>query len=200
MSSSGSDQPLILGIGGALRFGSSSGRALRIALDSVERLGTRTRVVEGAQLDLPAFDVTLDPNEAAAFFVEQVRQADGLLIATPSYHGGVSGLLKNALDHVEALSSDRRPYLSGRAVGLIATGDGWQGPNATLAAMRALTHALRGWPTPLGVAHNVKQGGAAGARTQLETVAEQVLTFARSFDPHSPADRTPPPAAGRSAV
>lgn len=192
------DGPLILGIGGALRFGSSSGRALQIAIDRAQRLGARTRVVDGARLELPAYDPTLELNEAASWFVDSVRSADALIIASPSYHGGVSGLLKNALDHIEALAGERRPYLRDRAVGLIATGDGWQGPNATLAAMRQLTHALQGWPTPLGVAHNVKQGGAGGARAQLEILAEQVVSFARSFSSSPIARRPAVRPAGRS--
>ena len=47
--------------------------------------------------------------------------SDGLIIATPSYHGGVSGMIKNALDYIEALRDDARPYLHGRAVGANTT-------------------------------------------------------------------------------
>jgi FMN reductase len=42
-------------------------------------------------------------------------------------------------------------------VGCVATGAGWQGANATLNALRNVIHALRGWPTPLGLAFNTRQ-------------------------------------------
>jgi FMN reductase len=171
--------PLILGLGGTMRWGSSSARALEIAMEAAGRLGARTRTLVGEQLDLPNFDPAVDPNAAALRLVDAVREADGLIIASPSYHGGISGLVKNALDHLELLANERgRPYLRDRAVGLIATGDGWQGPNATLGALRQSVHALQGWPTPLGVAQNINDGGVEPAREQLALVAAQVVDFA----------------------
>ncbi|MFD0392847.1 NADPH-dependent FMN reductase [Streptomyces nogalater] len=97
-----------------------------------------------------------------------IAGADGLVLASPAYHGGISGLVKNALDHVEELREDTRPYLSERAVGCVAVAHGWQGAVSTLAALRDVTHALRGWPTPLGAAINTSTARfspAAPART-----------------------------------
>ena len=86
-------------------------------------------------------------------FVEAVRAADGLVIATPGYHGPVSGLIKNALDALDGLRDDERPYLEGRAVGCIVTADGWQACGTALASLRTIVHALRGWPTPVSYTH-----------------------------------------------
>ena len=89
--------------------------------------------------------------------IEAVREADGLVIATPSYHAGMSGLIKNAIDLLEDLRDDRRPYLDRRAVGCIVTAYGWQGGGTTLSSVRAIVHALRGWPTPLAVTLNTAE-------------------------------------------
>ena len=116
-----------------------------------------------------------------------MRQADGTLLASPGYHGGVSGLVKNAIDLLEDLRGDSRVYLDGRAVGCIVTAAGWQGCNTTLGAMRGIVHALRGWPTPLGVTLNTagvslfdSEGRCTDDAVQraLATVAEQALAFA----------------------
>ena len=64
-------------------------------------------------------------------------RADGILLGSPGYHGGVSGLVKNALDYTEDMRGDERPYFDGRPVGAVATGAGWQGAVTTLTAMRA---------------------------------------------------------------
>ena len=182
-------QPLIIGIGGTTRPGSSTECALAAALAHARRLGARTQLFGGAELAaLPPFNPqvsTRTPQEAA--FVDAVRQADGILLASPGSHGGISGLVKNAIDLLEDLRSDRRVYLDGRAVGCIVTAAGWQGCNTTLGAMRSIVHALRGWPTPLGVTLNTagvalfdNQGRCTDEAIQraLEAVAEQALAFA----------------------
>ena len=33
--------------------------------------------------------------------VEAVRRADGVILASPGYHGSISGLVKNAIDYLE---------------------------------------------------------------------------------------------------
>ena len=119
-------------------------------------------------------------------YKRQVRAADGIVIASPGYHGSISGVIKNALDSLEVLREDARPYLTDRAVGCIITADGWQAAGTTLTTLRSIIHALRGWPTPFGAALNATSGlfDAEGAcieakdAWQLATVGEQVLDFA----------------------
>src|SRR3546814_6724296 len=85
------------------------------------------------------------------------------------------------------MAKDGRVYFEGRAVGLIAVAAGWQATGTTLATLRSITHALRGWPTPMAVAVNSmmpifdenKRLTDKGVSAQLDVVAEQVVTFAR---------------------
>lgn len=181
-------KPLVVGIGGTTRTASSTDRALRAALQAAEESGARTFLLDGAFLSrLPHFSpVNHERSEEQRQFVEMVREADGLIVATPGYHGGVSGLVKNALDLLEDLRDDPRSYLDGRAVGCIVTAAGWQTCGSALAALRSIVHALRGWPTPYGATLNTTEkifddsGSCCDPKilTQLETVARQVVEFA----------------------
>ena len=110
-----------------------------------------------------------------------------MIITSPGYHGSISGLIKNALDYVEDMREDGDVYFEGRAVGCVACAYGWQATGSTLAALRSITHALRGWPTPIGVAINSSQKVFDGAGNcldesvskQLDLMAKQVVDFAR---------------------
>jgi len=147
-------RPLVVGIGGSTRATSLTDELLRTALAQAQARGVRTMAFGGAFLaQLPIYVVDED-SAAAAELVTAVAAADGLIIATPGYHGGMSGLVKNGMDHLESLRDDARPYLSGRAVGTIVTAAGWQACGTTLVSLRSTIHALRGWPTPYGVTVN----------------------------------------------
>ncbi|WP_370945237.1 NADPH-dependent FMN reductase [Amycolatopsis sp. cg5] len=176
----------VLGIGGSLRDGSQSERALQIALAGAEEAGAETSLISGQELVLPFYDAAIpDRTEHAERLVEAVRGADGIIVVSPGYHGALSGLVKNALDYIEDLRDDRRPYLDGRAVGLAAVAFGWQAAVTTLDQLRTITHALRGWPTPLGGSINtaeVKFDEAGGASEEkvvrtLRLIGRQVTEF-----------------------
>ncbi|MDN4632998.1 NAD(P)H-dependent oxidoreductase [Sphingomonas sp. PvP056] len=182
------DQPLVVGIGGTIGGVSSTERALRIALDAAGREGFRTRMFGGADMArLPLYDpraTTRTPEENE--FVETMRQASAVIIASPGYHGSISGVVKNALDLLEETARDpHRPYLADMPVGLIATAYGWQATGSTIAALRSIVHALRGWPTPFAAAVNTQltkfdeDGGASDAAVieQLSLVGKQVARF-----------------------
>lgn len=181
-------RPYIIGIGGTTRAGSSTEKALRFALTVAEQRGARIRGFYGPELaELPMYAPEVPTRTAGAEgLATELRQADGIIIASPGYHGAVSGLVKNALDYVEDLRDDPRCYFDGLAVGCIATGAGWQAIVSTLQQLRTIAHALRGWPTPLGAAINSTEKIFDGdgdvvderARFQLETVAREVLQFA----------------------
>ncbi|WP_206518165.1 NAD(P)H-dependent oxidoreductase [Rhodococcus sp. X156] len=178
----------MVGIGGSTRSGSQSERALRVVLAAARELGAETTVVTGADLVMPFYDPALtERTDAARALVDAVREADGVVLSSPGYHGTISGLVKNALDYVEDLRQDARPYLDGRAVGCVATAYGWQASVTTLTALRSVVHALRGWPTPLGAAVNSAvarfddDGGVSDATVanNLGLLAAQVVGFAR---------------------
>jgi FMN reductase len=183
-----SPQPFIVGIGGSVRRDSATEKALLVSLKAAEEAGARTTCFGGAFLaKLPVYATThLERTPEERLLVETMRAADGVIVATPGYHGGVSGLVKNALDLLEDLREDNRCYLDGRAVGCIVTASGWQTVGATLVALRSIVHALRGWPTPLGATLNTSEGifDAQGActdekcRAQLVTIGRQVTEFA----------------------
>ena len=188
MASNSTKTPFIVGIGGAYNVGSSTEHALIVALKSAEQSGARTRLFGGEVLQrLPHYMTpgTADSADGKEL-VAAIRAADGVIIASPGYHGSISGLVKNAIDYIEETSKDARVYLDGIPVGLIATAYGWQATGTTLATLRSIVHALRGWPTPLGAAINssgkiFKDGVCTdeGAARQLELVGKQVYEFAR---------------------
>ncbi len=182
-----SDAPLVVGIGGTIGGVSSTERALKIALDAAAREGFRTRLFGGEDMArLPLYDPKAHertPQERE--FVDTVRQASALIIASPGYHGSISGVVKNALDLLEETSGDPRPYLADMPVGLIATAYGWQATGSTIAALRSIVHALRGWPTPFAAAVNTQitkfdDAGCSDPQVlaQLALVGQQVARFA----------------------
>ncbi len=142
--------PLVVGIGGTIGSVSSTERALRTAMTAAADEGFRTHVFGGEDLArLPLYNPrAATRTEAEQVFVDTVRQASAIIIASPGYHGSISGLVKNALDLLEETAKDERPYLADlRGTdrdGLWLAGDG-----STIAALRSIVHALRGWPTPL---------------------------------------------------
>ncbi|CAD6543225.1 NADPH-dependent FMN reductase [Paraburkholderia metrosideri] len=186
------EQPLIVGIGGTTRAGSSTELALRATLLACERLGARTRIFGGADLLALPYYVPEDKTrtEKQIALVEAVREADGIVLASPGYHGGISALVKNALDLLEDLRDDTRVYFDGRPVGCVVTAAGWQGCNTTLGALRSVAHAMRGWPTPIGATFNTVETKlfASDGSCQVESasrtfnlVAQQLVTFARAM-------------------
>ena len=173
-------KPHIVALGGTSRPESSTGRALARCLAIAEDTGARTTLLTGEAINFPPYELCDPvPDARVTHFVDVLRSADALVIGSPGYHGTLSGLVKNALDYVELLRGDARVYFDRMPVGMVATAGGWQAAVSTMSALRTVVHALRGWPTPLGVAINM---GAPGdplddADPQLRMMVEQMLWF-----------------------
>jgi FMN reductase len=145
----------VVALGGTLRPGSSTERTLAHVLRHAQNLGASTALFSGEMINLPIYVPGQQVRcERTRALLAALRSADAIVVGSPGYHGGISGLVKNALDYVEDMSRDPAPYFEGRAIGCVATGSGWQGANATLNALRNVIHALRGWPSPFGIALN----------------------------------------------
>jgi FMN reductase len=175
------DGPLIVGLGGSAGPASASGALLHESLSLLAAAGARTVAFDGERLAaLPIFSVhDYVGSEVGDALVDAVRRADAVVVATPGYHGGMSGLVKNAIDHLELLRDDTRPYLDGRAVGVIVATAGWQSCGTALVAVRSAVHALRGWPTPFGLTVNTAEQDLTDERVRggLEILAAQLTEF-----------------------
>ena len=179
-------QPTIIGIGGSTRAGSSSEVALRIALEAAAETGARTEVLSASALALPFYDpAQAETSLEAERYLAAVRQSDALIISSPGYHGGISGLIKNAIDWLEELARDDRPYVDGLPVGCISVAAGAQTSVSTMVSLRTVVHTLRGYPTPLGVAVTAVPGLFTEGRCtdpavtgQLRMVGRQVAEYA----------------------
>src|SRR4051794_34638010 len=110
----------VIGLGGTYRPRASTEAALRISLDAAAQRGAGVELFGADALALPMYRPSASGGglaPRAAHLVERVRAAHGLIIGSPGYHGGISGLVKNALDYFEELREDPSPYLDGKAVG-----------------------------------------------------------------------------------
>ena len=84
-------QPIsIVGLGGTLRDGSSSEKALKVALAHAQSLGCDTRLFAGADLLLALYDpARTERSPAEVALVDALRHADGIIFASPSYRWSV---------------------------------------------------------------------------------------------------------------
>jgi FMN reductase len=116
----------IVGIAGSLRKDSYSVQALKLAADRIKALGAEVKILDLRQMNLPFCNGGDDYPDYPD--VEKLRnavkEADGLILVTPEYHGSVSGVLKNALD---LMSFD---HLSQKVVGGISILGGQSNNNA----------------------------------------------------------------------
>lgn len=189
----------VVGLAGSLRHASRTRRALAIALEGARSAGASVELIDLRAHALDLFDADARGaagsdtgagvglgvrvgESAAARLRRLVGRADGVILATPEYHGGYSGVLKNALDHLSGAQ------LEGKVIGLIGVGGSWTGGVDALNGLRTVGRSLRAWVLPEQA--SVPRAGEAfderGAlrdpelRARLERVGRRVATFARA--------------------
>jgi FMN reductase len=167
----------IVGIGGSLRPNSYTQTALQIAAQRVEALGAEVEILDLRQLQLPFCngDKEYPGYPDVQRLRETVLNADGLILATPEYHGGVSGVLKNALDLMSFTE------LSSKVAGLISILGGQSNSNA-LNELRIIVRWVHGWVIPEQIAIG-QAYGAFDAEGKLldEKLSQRFDQFAQSL-------------------
>jgi FMN reductase len=137
----------IVGIGGSLRSESYTYQALKVAINQVADLGAITDILDLRTMNLPF----CNGSEAYPDYPDvqklqrTVAEADGLILASPEYHGSISGVLKNALD---LMSFDQ---LDGKVMGAISVLGGEANSNA-LNDLRLIMRWVHGWVIPEQIA------------------------------------------------
>ena len=167
----------IVGIIGSLRQDAYSGIAIQRAIERVESLGATTEIIDLREMKLPFCDGGSEyPDYPDVETLRaKVKAADGLILATPEYHGSVSGVLKNALDLMSF------EHLSGKVTGLISVLGGQSNSNA-LNDLRIIVRWVHGWVIPEQIAiGQAWQAFDGSGRLKDEKLAERFDKFARSL-------------------
>lgn len=137
----------IVGLNGSLRPNSYAYQALEQAVQRVKQFDAEVEVIDLRQMQLPFCN---GGDEYTDFpDVEKLRKivkaADGLILATPEYHGSVSGVMKNALDLMSF------EHLAGKVTGLISVLGGQSNSNA-LNDLRVIMRWVHAWVIPEQIA------------------------------------------------
>jgi chromate reductase len=110
----------VLGISGSLRKKSTNTGLLRYAQTNAPD-GMSVEIADLSQIPLYNQDLTEKP-EAVRTFLQQLEQADALILACPEYNYSIAPALKNALDWA---SREKDNYLlNGKAVAIMGSGGG----------------------------------------------------------------------------
>ncbi|MTH53428.1 NAD(P)H-dependent oxidoreductase [Bacillus mangrovi] len=109
-----------------------------LAANYLASLNDGMELIDLSDLVLPVYSGEEEQNHLPEVkkLKEAARKADGFVMISPEYHGGISGALKNALDY---LGSD---YFAHKAVALTAVAGGGKGGINTLNQMRTIMRAL----------------------------------------------------------
>lgn len=137
----------VVGIIGSLRSGSYSALALKEAVNRIEDLGATVDILDLREMQLPFCNGgdEYPGYRDVEIMREKVKAADALILATPEYHGSVSGVMKNALDLMSF------EHLSGKVTGMISVLGGQSNSNA-LNELRIIIRWVHGWVIPEQIA------------------------------------------------
>ena len=167
----------IVGITGSLRSDSYSALALEEALKRVKALDAEVEMLDLRNMTLPFCDGGNEYPEYPDVEVlrDKVKTADGLILATPEYHGSLSGVLKNALDLMSF------EHLSNKVTGLISVLGGQSNSNA-LNDMRIIVRWVHGVVIPEQIAvGQAWQAFDSEGKVKDEKLAQRFDGFAQSL-------------------
>ncbi len=127
----------IIAVSGSLRIASFNTRLARlIAAQAESGVEVEVRDLKG----IPLYDGDLEERDgipaAVTALREAIQGAQGLILVTPEYNGGMPGVFKNALDWLTRPGEQMRPTFGGRPTALAGATPGPWG--TTLAQSSAL--------------------------------------------------------------
>jgi NAD(P)H-dependent FMN reductase len=135
----------VLGVGSSMRQGSYSTAALNMILDMAKGNEAETKLLDLRQTNLPMLYTAKDDTHEIGQATELVEWADAYILATPDYHGSMSGSLKNFLDYFWS-------EFAGKTFGYIVASH--EKGLTVMDQMRTAVRQCYGWSIPYGISIN----------------------------------------------
>jgi FMN reductase len=166
----------ILGICGSLQENGNTKTALQIALNGAVEFGAEVTLLELRDLELVFFGSVAESDYPADIerLRTTIRESQGVVLATPEYHGSMSGTLKNMLD---LMSIDD---FETKIVGLVGVAGGHTGAINSLNTMKTICRNLHCWvlPQEVSIANSAAAFGDDGHAID-NTLQERLLNIGR---------------------
>src|SRR5215203_819037 len=138
----------VLGVAGSSQQSTCNRLTLKIALENVNKQGAEVRLLELSRIVLPLYDPSDPPSKEVERAAEPIAWADAFILASPDYHGSMSGVLKNSLDHFYE-------EFAGKVFGYIVASH--EKGLTVMDQMRTAVRQCYGWSMPYGVSINGPQ-------------------------------------------
>jgi FMN reductase len=166
----------LLGVSGSLREKSRTALALRLLLDFAGQQGAETRMLDLRAIELPLYR----PDGPGGSAAEVRRGADmhwasAVVLASPDYHGSMSGTMKNFLDY-------NWEECAGKVFGYICSSH--EKGLTVMDQMRTVVRQCYGWSMPYGVSFDGRadfhsDGVLKNAKVEarLQMMARDLVTY-----------------------
>jgi len=108
-----SSTPITIGfMCGSLRSGSINMKLEKALIKRFKRAGVKTTSINLGTYDLPLYngDINTPPNVKK--LIRKIKSCDGVIVVSPEYNGGITPVLKNAIDWTSTLGTEhfKAPY------------------------------------------------------------------------------------------
>lgn len=135
----------VVGLCGSLRKGSTTHSALTIALNGAKEAGADVELLDLSEYELVFYGSSEDEADYPSDVLklkQKILHARGVMIGTPEYHAGFSGVIKNALDLLGYGA------FNNKVIGLIGVSGGRMGAGSALSMLRIVCSSLQAWVLP----------------------------------------------------
>ena len=177
------DRINVLGIAGSLRQDSYSTLGLKIVLEEAIKYGSESYLLDLRELNLPLYNPggSSTSNESTSNNTSKnalertataLKWADALILASPDYHGSMSGTLKNFLDYFWE-------EFAGKTFGYIVAS---HEKGLTVAdQMRTAIRQCYGWSMPYNISINGEKDFDSKGTLVNSTLAKRLKMLARDL-------------------
>lgn len=171
-------------LAGSNRRNASSTKLAEAVGRRIREAGHKAELLDLYQMPVPLYDpdADYDGDETMVKLYRGFLEADAIVLASPEYHGSMTGVLKNALDHLGFEHFDGRPVLAlasaGGAVGV-----------STLTHIQSVVRNLHGLNCPewISIGGDQRSFGPDGepsdpkVKARLERTVQYFLKMAKEL-------------------
>ena len=162
----------ILGVASSMRDSSYSTRVLKLILEKADKIDAEINLLDLRELQLPLYHPEQNTSSELDKVTEYVKWANAFVLASPDYHGSMSGVMKNFLDF---FWSD----FAGKTFGYICASH--EKGLTVMDQMRTAIRQCYGWSMPYGISVNSDQDFDKQGNIINENILSRIETTARDL-------------------